>query len=120
MGARSKASEAIRWVYDINAALVLTGFVITEHRHGRLQARYSLSRWQTSARRRVVSEPRLEYHIEWRICGPPDRGEAAGGDDLAQLCLAGLSAERNADLLRQRGRNADHCGCSIVQTADRV
>ena len=52
--------------------------------------------------------------------GAPHVAEAARGDDLAQLRLAGLRAERRADLLRQRGRHADHRRAGIVEPADRV
>ena len=46
-------------------------------------------------------QARLQDHVERRLRGASDATEPAGGDDLAQLRLAGLRAESRADLLRQ-------------------
>ena len=48
------------------------------------------------------------------------RVKPAGGDDLAQARLAGLRAEPEADLLRQRGGRADQRRGAVVDAADRV
>jgi hypothetical protein len=44
--------------------------------------------------------PRFEDHVERRLRGTFHTAEPAGSDNLAQFCLAGLRAERGANLLR--------------------
>src|SRR3981189_3937536 len=60
--------------------------------------------------------PRFHDHIERRLGGATHAGEAALEYDLAQSGLAGLRAERGADLLRQRRWHANHGRCCVVQT----
>ena len=54
------------------------------------------------ARRRL--RPRLEHQVERRLGRAAEAGEAAGRHDVADPRLAGLGAEREPDLLRQRRR----------------
>src|SRR5581483_4831472 len=64
--------------------------------------------------------PRLEHHVEGTLGRPSDLTEAALLQDLGKLRLASLRAEGLADLLRERGRHADHGRCVVVEPADRV
>ena len=45
---------------------------------------------ETGGMRRFRLRPRLQYHIEGRLGGPPNVAEAASTDNLPQFCLAGL------------------------------
>ena len=47
------------------------------------------------------------------------RVKPAGRDDVAQARLAGLCAQPEPDLLRQRGRGADQRRGAVVDAADR-
>jgi hypothetical protein len=67
-----------------------------------------------------VLRSRLQNHVEGRLRRAPDALEAARADNLAKPCLAGLRTERRTDLLRQRGRHADHRRTRIIKSADRV
>jgi hypothetical protein len=43
-----------------------------------------------------------------------------GGDDLAELRLAGLRSERRPDFLRQRGGYSRQCRAGVIESANRV
>src|SRR5712691_13404775 len=64
--------------------------------------------------------PRFHDHVERRLGSAPHAREAALENDLAQSGLAGLRAERGADLLRQRRWHANHGRCRVVQTPHRI
>ena len=66
------------------------------------------------------SAARFEHEVERRFGSAPHAREAAGGDHLAQPQLAGLRAEAETDLLRQRARGADHRRAGVVDAAHRV
>src|SRR4051794_12052785 len=68
----------------------------------------------------LMSGPRLEDEVEGRLGGAAEAGEAGRFDDRADARLAGLRAEREPDLLRQRGRRAQQRGERVVGAADRV
>ena len=63
--------------------------------------------------------PRLQHQIERRLRGAAETRQTALPRDLAQPRFAGLRAERKADLLRHRGRRADHGRCRIEQASHR-
>src|SRR5229473_5677079 len=65
-------------------------------------------------------QPGLQHHVEGRFGGAPDAFKAALHDYLLETRLACLRAERKANLLRERGRRANHRRCGIKQCTDRV
>src|SRR5205807_10380055 len=52
--------------------------------------------------------PRLQDEVERRLGRAPHAREATLFEHLCEARLAGLGAEREADLLRERGGRADH------------
>src|SRR6266481_3579467 len=46
----------------------------------------------------------LEYDVEGRLAHPAEPAEPGAGDDVADAGLAGLRAQREPDVLGQRGR----------------
>src|SRR3546814_9300000 len=68
----------------------------------------------------LFRSPRLQYQVERRFGRPPESGQSAGRDYLAQPRLAGLGAEGETYLLAQGGRRADHRRGGVVNAADRV
>src|SRR3546814_6159901 len=68
----------------------------------------------------LFRSPRLQYQVERRFGRPPESGQSAGRDYLAQPRLAGLGAEGETHLLAQGGRRADHRRGGVVNAADGV
>ena len=64
--------------------------------------------------------PGFEHHIGHRFRCAAESREPTLGHDLANAGFSGLRPERESDLLRFRGRSAEHGGSRIVQTPDRI
>src|SRR5262245_13961943 len=83
------------------------------------------SAWGPDARAGAVMSrptlrPCLEDQIERRLGRAADAGEPRLLEHLAQPSLAGLCAEREADLLRERRRRADERRDRVEDAPDRV
>src|SRR3954471_18207081 len=63
--------------------------------------------------------PRLEYQVERRLRGAPERGEPCRERDLAQPALPGLRAERRSTAGERVG-NAEHRRGGVEHAADRI
>src|SRR5580692_3063458 len=64
--------------------------------------------------------PGLKDRVERRLAGPAEAGKARLGDHVADPGLAGLGAERQPDLLRQRRGGAQQGREAVVGPPDRV
>src|SRR5262249_59724012 len=75
--------------------------------------------WRLARRRhpgQLSSGTRLDHQVERGLGGAPDAGEAGLAEHRLEPRLAGLRAEGEPDLLRQRGRRA-HQGRDRVEDA---
>jgi hypothetical protein len=68
----------------------------------------------------MVLRTGLEDEVEGSLGDPPEAAEPGAGDHLADRSVAGLGAEREPDLLGQRGGHAQQRGEAVVGALDGV